>query len=133
MTKQNLIKTAIVALVVILSVGSICPAGEIKIEKARMGKAYISTSTVKAENGDLIVRGVLRRNDRVGYPISTHVDAAVIGADGKVIGEGRSAAVKVARRMVRRGYKSFERFEIRIPGAAARGALVRLTSHAGGH
>jgi hypothetical protein len=128
MTKQNLIKTAVVALIVILSVGSICPAGEIKIEKTKMGKAYISTSTVTTDGGDLVIRGVLRRNDRVGYPIAAHVEAAVIGAGGEVIAEGRSADVKVAKRTIGRGYKSYERFEIRIPGAAGKATAVKLTS-----
>jgi hypothetical protein len=132
-TKLNLKSVAVITLLILVAASTSCMAADMKIEKVRMGKAYISSSNVKVENGDLVIRGVLRRNDRVGYPIATHVDAAVVSADGSVVGEGRSADVKVSRRIIGRGYKSYERFEVRIPGAADKGSVVRLTSHAGGH
>ena len=135
---NNKFKNAVVITLVIIAAGaSSCTAANkmdnVKVKTIKDSKAHIAWSSVYQENGETVVRGVLRRNDKVGYPILTHVDAAIVGADGKVIGQGQSAGVKVARRNIRRGYRSFERFEVRIPGKVAAGSVVRLTSHAGAH
>ena len=135
---KNTIKNAAVITLVIIAAGaSSCMAANkmdnVKVKTIKDSKAHIAWSSVYQENGQTVVRGVLRRNDTVGYPLLTHVDAAIVGADGKVASEGKSAGVKVARRNIRRGYKSFERFEVRIPGKLAAGSVVRLTSHAGTH
>jgi hypothetical protein len=134
----NTIKNAaVITLLIIVAGASSCMAAtkmdNVKVKTIKNSKAHIAWSTVYTENGETVVRGVLRRNDKVGYPILTHVDAAIVGADGKVIGQAKSAGVKVARRNLRRGYRSYERFEVRIPGKIAAGSVVQLTSHAGAH
>jgi hypothetical protein len=128
---------AVIALLIIVAGASSCMASNkmdnVKVKTIKDSKARIAWSSVYQENGETVVRGVLRRSDKVGYPIMTHVDAAIVSADGKVVSQGRSAGVKVARRNIRRGHRSFERFEVRIPGKIAAGSVVQLTSHAGAH
>ena len=130
--KLNLRNVAVTTLLILVAGSTSCMAANridnVKVETIKDSKAYIAWSTVYEENGETVIRGVLRRNDKVGYPIMTHVDAEIVGA-----GQARSADVKVARRNIRRGYRSYERFEVRIPGTVAAGSVIRLTSHAGAH
>ncbi len=140
--KQSTINIIVVTLLLLVVSSSSCTAanrtdlvksGVVTIEQQRTGKAYIAWSSAYKEKGDLVITGVLRRRDHVGRPIKTHVDVAVVSADGTVVDEARSSGVYVSRRITGRSYLSFERFKIRIPSVPAQGSLVRLVSHSGKH
>ncbi len=140
--KQNTINIAVLALVLLVVFSSSCIAanrtdlvknGTVTIAQQRTGKAYIASSSAYEENGELVITGVLRRRDRVGGPIKTHVDVEIVSAGGAVTGKVRSSDVKVSRRIMGRGYKSFERFTIRIANVPAKGSVIRLVSHSGSH
>ncbi len=140
--KRGAINITIVTLLLFVVSSSSCVAanrtdlvksGVVTIEQQRTGKAYIAWSSAYKEKGDLVVTGVLRRRDHVGGPIKTHVDVTIVSPDGTVLDEARSSGIYVSRRITGRGYLSFERFKIRIPGVPAKGSLVRLISHSGRH
>ena len=140
--KQSTINITVVTLLFLVVSSSCCMAvnrtdlvksGVVTIEQQRTGKAYIAWSSAYKEKGDLVITGVLRRRDHVGRPIKTHVDVTIVSPDGTVMEEARSPGIYVSRRVTGRGYRSFERFEIRIRGVPAKGSLVRLVSHSGKH
>ena len=134
--------TAVTLLLLIVASSSSCIAtnrtdlvksGVVTIEQQRTSKAYIAWSSAYKEKGDLVITGVLRRKDRVGVPIKTHVDVIVMSADGTVMDKVSSSDAYVSRRMARSGYKSFERFEVRMANVPAKGSMIRLVSHSGMH
>lgn len=138
--KRGIIIITVAALLVVVI--SACTAanrtdlvksGIVTIEQQKTGKAYIAWSSAYEKEGDLVITGVLRRRDRVGRAIKTHVDVTIVSPDGTVLDEVRSADIRVSRRITGRSYKSFERFKVRIPGVPAKGSLVRLVSHSGKH
>lgn len=140
--KQNTINIAVLTLVLLAIFSSGCIAsdridlvknGTVTIAQQRTGKAYIASSSAYEKNGELVITGVLRRCDHLGGPIKTHVDVAIVSAAGTVTGEFSSSDVKVSRRIVGRGYQSFERFTIRIADVPAKGSVIRLVSHSGSH
>ncbi len=140
--KRSTINVTVITLLLLVVVSLSCTAanrtdlvksGVVTIEQQRTGKAYIAWSSAYKEKGDLVITGVLRRRDHVGLPIKTHVDVTIVSPDGTVLDEARSSDVYVSRRIIGRGYLSFERFKIRIPSIPAQGSLVRLISHSGQH
>lgn len=140
--KQNTINIAVLTLVLLAIFSSSCVAsnridlvknGTVTIAQERTGKAYISSSSAYEKNGELVITGVLRRRDHLGGPIKTHVDVEIVSAGGVVTGKVSSSDVKVSKRIVGRGYKSFERFTVRIANVPAKGSVIRLVSHSGSH
>lgn len=140
--KLSIINITVLMSVLLVLVSSSCMAENrtdlvkneaVTIERQRTGKAYIASSSAYEENGELVITGVLRRRDHVGGAIKTHVDVAVVSASGSVTSEASSSDVKVSRRIVGRGYQSYERFTIRIPSVPAKGSVIRLVSHSGSH
>ena len=139
--KQNTISIIVITLLVVVG-SSACTAanrtdlvksGVVTIEQQRTGKAYIAWSSAYEEKGELVITGVLRRSDHVGVPIKTHVDVTILSSDDSVINKARSSDVSVSRRITGRGYRSFERFKVRVPNVPAKGSLIRLVSHSGQH
>ena len=140
--KQTTINIAVAILLLLAVCSSGCMTatrtdlvknGQVTIEQQRTGKAYIAWSSACKEKGDLVITGVLRRRDHVGWAIKTHVDVTILSADGTVLSETRSSGIYVARRITGRGYLSFERFKIRMANVPANGSLVHLVSHGGKH
>ena len=141
--KQSIINIAVVSLlIVVVGISSSCSAanrtnlvksGVVNIEKERTGKAYIAWSSAYEENGELVIIGSLRRSDRVGSSIKTHVDVEIVSANGTVQSKARSSAIAVSKRIKGRSYQGFERFEIRMAGVPAKGSVIRLVSHSGRH
>ncbi len=137
--KRGIIIITVAALLVVISACTaanrtdLVKSGVVTIEQQKTGKAYIAWSSAYRQEGDLVITGVLRRRDCVGRAIKTHVDVTIVSPDGTVLDEARSTGTRVSRRITGRGYKSFERFKVRIPGVPARGSLVRLVSHSGKH
>jgi hypothetical protein len=108
-------------------------SGVLDMELARTGKAYIAWGGAYKEGDGFVVTGVLRRRDRVGGPIKTHVDVTILSPDGTVIDEARSSDVYVSRRITGRGFRSFGRFKVRFESIPAEASLVRVVSHSGRH
>jgi hypothetical protein len=139
--KTGLINITVTALLLVVVISGCTAAdrtdlvknGTVKIAQQKTGKAYIAWSSAYKQDGDLLITGVLRRRDHVGRPIRTHVDVTVVSPDGTVMDRARSSDTYVSRRITGRGYKSFERFKVRIPGTPEKGSLVRLVSHSGKH
>jgi hypothetical protein len=108
-------------------------SGILNIEQERTGKVYIAWSDAYEEGDGFVITGVLRRRDRVGMPIKTHVDVTILSPDGTVLDEARSSDVYVSRRIIGRSHQSFERFKVRFPSVPPQGSLVRVVSHSGQH
>ena len=108
-------------------------SGVLTLEQQSMGKVYIAWSGVYEQDDSFVVAGVLRRRDRVGMPIRTHVDVTVLSPDGTILDEARSSDVCVSRRITGRSYLSFERFKVRFSNIPTKGSLVRVVSHSGRH
>lgn len=106
--------------------------GVLNLEKQGAGKVYIAWSSVFEQKDGLVITGVLRRCDRVGLPIKTHVDVTVLSPDGHVVDTARSNDVYVPRRITGRG-QSLKRFRIYLRNVPDRGSLVRMVSHSGPH
>ena len=139
--KLTTMKTIVATMVILAVLSSSAMAGKVDLEKCgavtienlKCSKVYIASSHAYEENGQLVITGVLRRSDRVGAPIKAHVDVEVVGADGKVIEQCQSKGVYVSKRIMGRGYRSYERFTIRMPKVPANGSVIRLASHSGTH
>ncbi len=108
-------------------------SGVLSLEQHRTGKVYIAWSGAYEQDDGFVITGVLRRRDRVGMAIRTHVDVTVLSPDGTILDEARSSDVYVARRITGRSYLSFERFKVRFPNIPAVGSSVRVVSHSGRH
>lgn len=107
--------------------------GMLSLEQHNTGKVYIAWSGAYEQEDDFVITGVLRRRDRVGMAIRTHVDVTVLSPDGTILDEARSSDVYVSRRITGRSYLSFERFKVCFPNIPAKESLVRLVSHSGRH
>lgn len=108
-------------------------AGMLSLEQHNTGKVYIAWSGAYEQDDGFVITGVLRRRDRVGMAIRTHVDVTVLSQEGTILDEARSLDVYVARRITGRSYLSFERFKVRFPNIPAKNSLVRLVSYSGRH
>lgn len=106
--------------------------GVLTLEKQAAGKVYISWSSVFEQEDGLVITGFLRRRDRVGSPIKTHVDVTVLSPNGQVVDTARSNDVYVPRRITGRG-QSLRRFRIYLRDVPGRGSLVKMVSHSGPH
>ncbi len=106
--------------------------GVLTLEKQAAGKVYIAWSSAYEQEDGLVITGVLRRRDRVGSPIKTHVDVTVLSPSGQVVDTARSNDVYVPRRITGRG-QSLKRFRIYLRNVPGRGSLVRMVSHSGPH
>ncbi|MHC4356924.1 MAG: hypothetical protein ACYS0H_29850, partial [Planctomycetota bacterium] len=73
--------------------------GVLSLEKQAAGKVYIAWSSVFEQEDGLVITGILRRHDRVGSPIKTHVDVTVLSPNGQVVDTARSNDVYVPRRI----------------------------------
>ena len=107
--------------------------GMLSLEQHNTGKVYIAWSGAYEQDDGFVITGVLRRRDRVGRAIRTHVDVTVLSPDGIIVDEVRSSDVYVARRITGRSYLSFERFKVCFPNVPAMGSSVRVVSHSGQH
>ena len=138
MTKiMNTIIVTLLFLVVIsgctaVSRTDLVKSGVINIERQRTGKVYIAWSDAYEDGDGFVVTGVLRRHDRLGGPIKTHVDITILSPDGTVLDKARSSDVHVSRRISGRGYP-FDRFKVRFPSIPAQGSVVRVVGHSGQH
>lgn len=143
-TRSTINAAAATLLILVLVVISGCTAGRtnlvksgtLNLEQQATGKVYIAWSDAYEEEDGFVITGVLRRRDRVGGPIKTHVDITILSPEGAVLEEGRSSEVYVPRRIKSvkgRGYRSFKRFEVRFQNIPPQGSLVRVVSHSGQH
>ena len=66
-------------------------SGVLSIDHQRTGKVYIAWSDAYKEDSGFVITGVLRRRDRVGGPIKTHVDITILSPDGTILHEARSS------------------------------------------
>jgi hypothetical protein len=107
-------------------------SGFLTLEKQATGKVYVAWSDAYEREDGFVVTGVLRRSDRVGSPIKTHVDVTVLSPDGRVVDTARSGDVYVSRRITGRG-QSFKRFSVSFSSMPPRGSTVRVVSHSGPH
>lgn len=112
---------------------NLADTGMLNLEQRNNGKVYIAWSGAYEQEDGFVVTGVLRRRDRVGMPIRTHVDVTVLSPDGTILDEARSSDVCVSRRITGRSYLSFERFKVYFPKMPVRGSTVRVISHSGRH
>ncbi len=107
--------------------------GVLSLEQRNMSKVYIAWSGAYEQNDGFVITGVLRRRDRVGVAIRTHVDVTVLSPDGTIMDEACSSDVCVSRGIAGRSHLSFERFKVRFPNIPVGGSSVRLVSHSGRH
>ena len=56
--------------------------GVLNIEQRRTGKVYIAWSNAYEKEGRFVITGVLRRRDRSGRPMKTHVDITILSPGG---------------------------------------------------
>ncbi|MDT8300912.1 MAG: hypothetical protein RQ760_05455 [Sedimentisphaerales bacterium] len=107
--------------------------GVLSLEQHNTGKVYIAWSGAYEQVDGFVISGVLRRRDRLGAAIRTHVDVTVLSPDGTILDEAHSSDIYVARRITGRSYLSFERFKVCLAEIPAKESLVRLVSHSGRH
>lgn len=102
-------------------------SGSLNLEKEAFGKVYIAWSDVYEDEKGFIVTGVLRRRDRVGLPIKTHVRVTLLSPDGIVLDEAQSSEVYVPRRIIGK-FRGFKRFRVRFENMPPQGSLVRIAA-----
>jgi len=102
-------------------------SGSLNLEKETSGKVYIAWSDVYEDEKGFIVTGVLRRRDRVGLPIKTHVCVTLLSPDGIVLDEAQSSEVYVPRRIIGK-FRGFKRFRVRFENMPPQGSLVRIAA-----
>jgi hypothetical protein len=100
-------------------------SGCVTLQKHHSGKVYIAWCDVYRDENGLLVKGVLRRSDHIGFPIRAHVDTRVMLPDGNIIQEACSGDTYVPRRITGRG-QSLKRFTVRLPETPPRGSSIRL-------
>ena len=135
--KKELISSA-VGIALVLSVVFLAGCGSNRVslidsgsvnmeEKEASGKVYIAWSDVYEDEKGFIVTGVLRRRDRVGLPIKTHVCVTLLSPDGTVLDEAQSSEVYVPRRIIGK-FRGFTRFRVRFEDMPPQGSLVRIAA-----
>ena len=82
---------------------------------------------VLRDGEEIVVYGVVRRRHHTTYPLKTHVDAAILTPDGKVIQEAHTPDIYVPRFVPDKGI-NFKRFEIRFPDIPGNFS-VKATAH----
>jgi len=105
-------------------------SGHITLQKHRTGKVYIAWCDLYRDEDGLIVKGVLRRRDHIGFPVRAHVNVRVMSPDGSTIQEACSKDIYVPRRVTGRS-QSLKRFNVRLPEIPPCGSLIRLVASSG--
>ena len=93
---------------------SLVEQGIASIETKPSNTVEILWMDVFRDGEEIIVCGVVRRRHHTLYPLKTHVDAAILTPDGKVLREARTPDIYVPRFVPGKGI-NFKRFEIRFP------------------
>lgn len=107
-------------------------AGVLTLEPHSAGKVSIAWSSACRQKDNLVIAGVLMRQDHVGLPIKAHVDITVLSPEGRALEESRTPDVYVPAHVTGRGQK-FKRFEVRFRHVPPEGSTVRLVCHSDPH
>jgi hypothetical protein len=93
---------------------SLVEQGIASIETKPSKNVEILWMDVFRDGEEIIVCGVVRRRYHTLYPLKTHVDAAILTTDGKVLREAHTPDIYVPRFVPGKGI-NFKRFEVRFP------------------
>ena len=93
---------------------SLVEQGIASVETKPSKNVEILWTDVYKDGEDIIVYGVVRRRSHTSYPLKTHVDAAILTPDGKVLREAHTPDIYVPRFVPDKGI-NFKRFEVRFP------------------
>jgi hypothetical protein len=106
---------------------SLVDSGIVGLEKQGHGKIHVVWSDVYEDDDGLVVAGVIRRYDRVGLPIKTHVNVAILSPGGIILNEGQSRDMYVPRNITGKG-QSPQRFAVHFAKTPPQGSLIRVTT-----
>jgi hypothetical protein len=80
----------------------------------------------------VLIHGAVQRQSHTSYPIQTHVDVTVTGADGKILLRSRTQDIFVSRRVPGKG-PDWTGFDVILPGRIPADATIQATCHNGPH
>ena len=78
------------------------------------------------------LHGAVQRQSHTSYPIQTHVDVLVTGADGRLLQRTWTREISVSRRVPGKG-PDWTAFEVTLPGKLPAGSTIQVASHDGTH
>ena len=108
---------------------SLVEQGVASVETKPSKNVKILWTDVYKDGEDIIVYGVVRRRSHTSYPLKTHVVAAILTPNGKVLKEARTPDIYVPRFLPGKGI-NFKRFEIYFPDVPGNFS-VRAAVHSG--
>jgi len=78
------------------------------------------------------IQGAVQRQSHTSYPIRTHVDVVVTGADGRPLQRVWTREISVSRRVPGKG-PDWTAFEVTLAGKLPAGSTIQVASHNGTH
>jgi hypothetical protein len=106
---------------------SLVDSGIVDLQKQGHGKIHVVWSDAYEDKTGFVVTGVVRRYDRVGLPIKTHVNVAILSPEGTLLNENRSPPMYVPRSITGKG-QSPQRFAVHFANTPPHGSLIRVTA-----
>ncbi len=107
---------------------SLTDTGQVTIENRHPGKVKILWSSAYEQDGNFIVRGVLKRYERIGAPIPVHVHVLVLIRENHIVQSLHMSELYVARNRVGHG-TNWKRFELRSTDIPEPGSQILVTVH----
>jgi hypothetical protein len=137
---KNKIPNLIIALIALAAAASGCTAnksdlaktGQLTLKNQSEGKIYIAWSSASKQDQGFVITGVVRRHDRVGPAIKTHIDIEIISPEGQTINTARSSDIYVSVQRTGR-FTPFKRFAVSFPSMPPQGASALIKPHTKPH
>lgn len=126
-----LLVVAIMVLGGCASVGrDLTESGEVSVERSPSKLVSIQAVTVRQDEEQLVVSGVVRRASLTSVPLWGHVNVTAFDAAGQNV--GYAVVGYSPSSLPQKGPRS-SHFTARIPVQAIQGTVVRIEHHTGGH